>query len=111
MLVVVMEPGQQPVQRILDASTDAALLAALQKCVGGYIQIVPRVQELQGFDVFCNEDGVRLGLAYNATLSGHRIVGPILVSRADANGTQITLTIEEAERASEVLRAARGAVQ
>ena len=79
-------------------------LTAMQEVVGGSIQIVPlRGHALDGFDVYVNEDGLHLGLPFNRAIGWHRIVGPILVSKADRAGEQVTLTPDEAARIVAIL--------
>jgi hypothetical protein len=59
--------------------TDSDELAAMQAVVRGYIQVLPIPDE--SISVFCNEDGQRLGLPYNANanaLWGRDVNGPIL---------------------------------
>jgi hypothetical protein len=59
--------------------TDPEELAATQAVVRGYIQVLPIPDE--SISVFCNEDGQRLGLPFNANadaLWGRDVNGPIL---------------------------------
>jgi hypothetical protein len=95
MLVVICSPGEVPESREI-----AGDLASLQACVGGNLQLVPRCGvELDGFDVYCNEDGIGLELPFNCFLGDHMILGPIAVSKSDEMGHPASLTAKDAARA------------
>jgi hypothetical protein len=69
-------------------------LEAMQAAVGGYLEIIrTNGTPLACFDVFVNEDGNMKGLAYNRRMPpGHNICGPLVVSKSDADGKQVSLT-------------------
>lgn len=74
--------------------------SAMQAAVGGYIQAVPVGGDL---DVFCNEDGDRLGLPPNprGELAHVRlpragsILGDFLVVRHDGDGELVDVTEDD----------------
>lgn len=103
MLVVVCNPEQPPETREIENE-----LASFQTLLGGYIQKVPlHGTPLDAFDVFVNEDGRALEQPFNREFGGHFLVGPIVVSKANADGDQIALTPDEAARVLDALRRAR----
>lgn len=99
MLVVVCNPGERPETREVENT-----LKALQLLVGGYIQKVPLYgTALDAFDVYVDEEGLYRRRRFNRMLGPHTIVGPIVVSKANAEGDQISLTLDEATRVIEAL--------
>lgn len=78
-------------------------LAALQKCVGGYIEIFhfrwPGIELLHGY---CNEDGIRLKLPLNmfSFMLGQRILGSFVIFKngtGEQSGDSVSLAQGEAE--------------
>ena len=63
---LVKRPGQPPRHVWV---TDS--LEALQKAVGGYIEMIARSE----FVVICDEEGRLKGKPYNCTIFGHDLVG------------------------------------
>jgi hypothetical protein len=100
MIVVVCNPGDAPASREIGDE-----LEALQGCVGGSIELVRvRGVGLDGFDVFVNEDGLWLEQSFNRWLGHHFIVGPIVVSKSNAAGEQVSLSAPEVETVIDALR-------
>ena len=71
MYVCVKRPNQGAFYSLIDNT-----LEALQKFVGGYIEIVPLARDLVAI---CNEEGRIYGLDHNCVISGIDFVGPILL--------------------------------
>lgn len=67
MLAVIKHPGE-PAKRIEIDNT----LEALQKAVGGYIEMVTLFENVT---LICNEEGLMMGLLYNMEFIGMRFVG------------------------------------
>lgn len=70
-LVVIKEPGKQPVVEPLFENT----LEAFQKVVGGYIETVTIYTDLV---LICNEEGRLLGLPFNSNILGVPFYGTVL---------------------------------
>jgi hypothetical protein len=92
--VVACKPGKKP-----EAIEIENNLAAMQHIVGGFIQLVV----VGEFDLFVNEEGHLLDLAYNRDVMGLPIVGPLFISKADDEGETIGLTPEEVQEALRLL--------
>ena len=105
--VVVCNSGELPVEREIEHS-----LESLQAIVGGSLQLVPLAGggRLRGLDVFVNEEGRYLELPFNRVVGGHVILGPILVSKANARGDQIPLTPDDVASAIAALGAEQVAI-
>lgn len=83
-------------------------MEVLQWLIGGYLEATV-IAGLDGLTAYVNEDGHSLNMAPCRRLSPHgTILGPIVVSKADANGCEVGLTDEEAAMAVRVLDAGRG---
>lgn len=91
---------------IPDATDGPVNAKTLHEAVGGYIELV-QLTTVPGCDLWCNEDGKRLGLAPNPwadALAEHagldyndRIVGDVAVTgRADADPISLTISQMEA---------------
>ena len=78
MRVVVKKVGAKPVVRDIQDS-----LAAMQKEVGGYIEVVSLSRRIK---LICNEEGWLLGLPTNFELFGSAIVGNVFFCAADESG-------------------------
>lgn len=96
--VVVANPGERAA--IVEIPST---LEALQKVVGGYIEAV-QVGPFQrmGLHLYVNEEGLLLGLPFNR----FNLVGPILVSKMNAEGDDVGLTEREAIEAVMLLEEA-----
>lgn len=72
------------------AAGDAESLRFLQETVGGYLEVVRVAYSSRPLWLFCNEDGQRLGLPFNAlasALARQSISGPVVFhGGADAAG-------------------------
>lgn len=90
MKVLKKEPGKAPVVVTIDGS-----LSSMQDLVGGSIELmlVPRCKAIMG----CNEDARSLGLPYNFTLLGQRIVGTVFFCcrSNQADMVRITPSVEK----------------
>ena len=75
MKVIKKEPACAP--EVIEIENE---LSALQKAVGGYIEIVPA---FGGAVVVCNEEGRLMGLPYNCHVCGISYVGTILITGTD----------------------------
>lgn len=64
-------------------------LEKLQELVGGNLEAVSLPD---GTDLYCNEDGVSLGLPLCAQIYGHFIAGPFFIARRDEGGETVSLT-------------------
>lgn len=94
--IVVAEPNKPARVQVVENT-----LLSLQDLVGGYIEQLPagmfRTLDGLGVHAWVNEDGKRMELPTNVIVNGwhgdavDRVVGPIVVSRADDNGTEIGL--------------------
>lgn len=75
---LVKRPGQPPRHVWV---TDS--LEALQKAVGGYIEMITRSE----FVVICDEEGRLKDKPYNCTIFGHDLVGDIVIVGRDPEDT------------------------
>lgn len=93
--VVVKEVGKTPEVRYIDNS-----IKAMQKIVGGYIQVVPHWpgSVSKKVTMMCNEEGKLRGLEPNFDIPGDRIVGNILITRTDDEGETVSLTESDIAR-------------
>lgn len=78
MRVVLKRVGAKPVVRDIPNS-----LAAMQKEVGGYIEVVSLSKRIK---LICNEEGCLLGLPTNFELFGSAIVGNVFFCAVDESG-------------------------
>lgn len=69
-LVCIKRPEQAPYLEFVENS-----LSALQQLVGGYIESYTVAEDLT---LLCNEEGLLLGLPYNATIAGNPFVGTVV---------------------------------
>lgn len=70
--VIVVRVGQKPVVETIDGS-----LESMQKLVGGYIE---RVNVGNGMALYCNEEGLLIGLPPNGTpYKGQQFVGDYFI--------------------------------
>jgi hypothetical protein len=83
--IVTVRMGQWPQVEEIDGS-----LESMQAIVGGFVEAT-RPVGLLGLDLFCNEDGVSLGLLPN----GCGILGDYFFIRHDDNGDPVSLTDED----------------
>ena len=91
MRVVVYEPGKKPEVREI-----ASTLEAWQAVVGGTVQEVPIGG---GFYIYCNDDGISLGLPFNRMVQGHHILGTFYVAKdKPRTGTIVGLSDEDVPR-------------
>lgn len=92
--VVACKPGKNP--EVIEIENT---LEAMQHIVGGLIQLVA----VGEFDLFVNEEGHLLDLAYNRDVMGLPIVGPLFISKADDEGETIGLNPDEVQEALKLL--------
>ncbi len=92
--VVACKPGKNP--EVIEIENT---LEAMQHIVGGLIQLVA----VGEFDLFVNEEGLILDLAYNRDVMGLPIVGPLFLSKADDEGETIGLNPDEVQEALKLL--------
>ena len=93
MRVIYKAPGKAP--EIIEIENT---LEALQKKVGGYIEVVTMAKNAR---IICNEEGRLRGLPYNITFLGERFVGPVLV--VGVSGEEFC-DLEDAEYLLDVIR-------
>ena len=93
MRVIYKAPGKPP--EIIEIENT---LEALQKKVGGYIEVVTMAKNAR---IICNEEGRLRGLPYNITFLGERFVGPVLV--VGVSGEEFC-DLEDAEYLLDVIR-------
>lgn len=77
MTAIYKEPGAAP--RIIDIDNT---LEALQAAVGGYVESLTLCTDLV---LLCNEEGRINDMAYNCTICGEMLFGPILLVGADGD--------------------------
>lgn len=80
MKVIIKKVGKAP--EIVEIENT---LEAMQKVVGGYIELVP---VRTGCVMICNEEGRMTGLPYNFTLGTNHIVGDVFFTKP--NGAEFT---------------------
>ncbi len=80
--IIVVPVGGQPRVELTTGS-----LAAMQKLVGGTLQVV----SLGDLDLWCNDDGLGLRLPFNRAFGPHRIFGQFfLTRRRNAHSKSVT---------------------
>lgn len=91
MKIIVCRVGQPPVWETLSGDT----LKAMQKIVGGYIELV---RLPHGLELWCNEEGLMNGSKMNRVIEsdmGTRVVaihGDFLLCRCDKDGGVLSAT-------------------
>jgi hypothetical protein len=98
--VVVLAPGQTP-----EVKTIPNTLEGLQGCLnGGYLEAYyPAELASLGLHIYCDEEGLLKGLTPNCFLGGQLIHGPVILTKVDQEGEQVSLTIKEIKAGSKVL--------
>ena len=97
MKAVAFHPGVARGEVIALSDDQAIAFAAMQKLVGGWLEVVP----MGRFDVYCNEDGLSKKMPPNRRLpDGRLLVGPIVVLRR--SGSDLAGLSDD--EAAEVLR-------
>lgn len=104
--VIVIEPSGVFRQVPLERDERGSCLTCLQKHVCGLIErIDPRFADMNGLDLWINEDGKLRGMEHNpiatalSSVYGHdALVGPCLIARTDENGDTLPLTPYDVER-------------
>ena len=91
--VLKVEPGKSP-----ETVTMPNTLAAMQKMVGGYIEVLP----LSDVCLVCNEDGKLMGLEGNRRLGNDIIVGTFFLAGDTRSGDLCSLTQEQIQHFGEV---------
>lgn len=91
--VLKVEPGKSP-----ETVTMPNTLDAMQKMVGGYIEVLP----LSDVCLVCNEDGKLLGLEGNRRLGNDIIVGTFFLAGDTRSGDLCSLTQEQIQHFGEV---------
>ena len=92
--VLVVAPATEPEVRVVDGDS----LEAMQAIVGGYIEPVYALRDVV---LFCNEDGISMGLPANRPLPeiGQTLRGTFfLTGPADDEGDASDLTDEQIEK-------------
>lgn len=69
-LVCIKNPGADPYVDVVENS-----LETFQQLVGGYIESYTIAEDLT---LLCNEEGLLMGLPYNANIAGNKFVGPVV---------------------------------
>lgn len=77
------------------AKDDESILAAMQEIVGGLLELV-RLPD--GLDLWCNEEGVLLGMTPNRIVAGHVIHGDFFLARHNEEGEPVSVTTDDIER-------------
>ena|SRR6185312_4621569 len=95
--VLVYPVGQAPHTQEVDGLED------MQKIVGGYIEYVDlgalsQIPELEGYDLYCNEEGKLIGLPLNVIFPADHMMGDFFISKANEEGETISLTKEDIEK-------------
>lgn len=93
--VLVYPVGQAPVVKMIDGQLDD-----MQSIVGGSIQAVDLgaialIPELEGYDLYCNEEGKLLGLPVNRFSPYDYIAGQYFISKTGDEGETVTLTDDD----------------
>lgn len=94
--VLVYNVGKAPVEKEVRGLED------MQKIVKGYIQYVDLgaisgIKELNGYDLYCNEEGKLDGLEPNLLFVNDIVVGNVFISKANEEGETISLTDQDIE--------------
>lgn len=90
--VLVLRVGQRPSVETLEPDGDGrGYLTSLQRVVGGYVDCVV----VDGTDVWCNDEGLILGLPLNRELGGHRLHGDLVLAGHDGRGNTVGLTDDQ----------------
>ena len=86
--IVFVAVGESPVVMVMENK-----LEAMQKLVGGYIEIL---EIAEGLDLVCNEEGKLDGLKPNHVVGDDIIVGDFFVTRVDyKTGEHISITDDD----------------
>lgn len=104
--VIVIMPDGRFGPSPLEPDENGSTLKCLQRHVGGLIEHVsPRFPDMDGLDLWVNEEGKLLGLAPNpvatalSSVFGRDVlVGPCVVARTDAEGETRPLTPDDVGR-------------
>ena len=91
--VLKVEPGKSP-----ETVTMPNTLDAMQKMVGGYIEVLP----LSDVCLVCNEDGKLMGLEGNRRLGNDIIVGTFFLAGDTRSGDLCSLTQDQLQRFGEL---------
>lgn len=96
-IVVIVKPNEEPVAEVIPNT-----LEALQKIVGGYIEMIP----IRGkFYLVCNEEGKILGLPPNRNIGFDVVAGTfLLVKEEPGTGDIRSLTPDEVVMAVDMFR-------